>query len=129
MSTQFRTVESQFADFLTSVSSVDLPILSPSRFAERMQLTIQSIAERAHVHRNTVNRVPPSPAVQDYMTNAIRVLRVAMDLNGDLNRSIIWFKTSPIPDYGYRTANDLVTAGKADAVVKYLESIMSGATG
>ena len=122
--------ESRFTRFLADISERKRPILSPSRFAERMDLNVQSIADRARVHRNTVSRAPESLAVQEYMRNVLRVLREAMDLTGgDINRSIIWFKNHPIADFAYRTADDLVADGKTDAVVNYLQSIRSGATG
>jgi hypothetical protein len=130
MSTPLRTPESQFTKFLTSVSESRLPLLSPTRFSKRLQWPIQLIAERAHVHRNTVTRTPGSPAVQAYLRNVLRVIRVSLELtDGDINRSLIWFQNCPIAEFGFRTADELVTSGETEAVVKYVESIASGPTG
>jgi uncharacterized protein (DUF2384 family) len=122
--------EIEFTRFLADVREPNTPYLSPSRFAERLQLNIQTVAERAHVHRNTVTRAPESPAVQAYMREVVKVLRAAMDVNGgDIMHAIVWFKNHPLADFDYRTADELVTEGKTNAVVQYLQSIESGATG
>jgi hypothetical protein len=130
MSTQLQTPEAQFSKFLASVSETRMPLLSPSRFSKRLQWPIQLIAERAHVHRNTVTRTPGAPAIQAYLRNVLRVIRAALELtSGDVNHALIWFQNSPIAEFGFRTADELVTAGETEAVVKYLESIASGPTG
>ena len=122
--------EAQFTEFLASVSEASRPLLSPSRFSKRLQWPIQSLADRAHVHRNTVAKTPGAPAIQGYLRNVLKVIRVALDLSqGDLNRSLIWFQNAPIAEFGYRTADELVAAGETEAVVKYLESILSGPVG
>jgi hypothetical protein len=105
-------------------------MLSPSRFSKRLQWPVQLIAERAHVHRNTVTRTPGSLSIQAYLRNVLRVIRVSLDLtNGDINKSLIWFQNCPIAEFGFQTADELVAAGETEAVVKYLESISSGSTG
>ncbi|MDR3673109.1 MAG: hypothetical protein P4L36_19850 [Holophaga sp.] len=130
MSMHLQTAESEFSKFLASVSSTHAPLLSPSRFSKRLNWPMRLIAERAHVHRNTVARTPGSPAVQAYLRNVLRVLRVTLEFtDGDINRSLIWFQNCPIAEFGYQTADELVTAGETEAVVNYLESIASGSTG
>jgi len=47
----------------------------------------------------------------------------------DRNRSVFWFRNTPIPEFDYRTAEQLVSAAKAEAVVEYVASIASGSTG
>lgn len=122
--------EAQFTEFLVSVSETSRPLLSPTRFSKRLQWPIQSLADRAHVHRNTVAKTPGAPAIQAYLRNVLKVIRVALELTqGDLNRSLIWFQNSPIAEFEYRTADELVAAGETEAVVKYLESVLAGPTG
>ncbi len=129
-SAHVRTPESQFTKFLVSVSEARRPLLSPARFSKRFKWPIQMIAERAHVHRNTVTRMPGSPAVQGYLRNVLRIVRATLELtDGDINKSLIWFQNCPIAEFGYRTADELVAAGETDAVLKYIESIASGPTG
>jgi hypothetical protein len=47
----------------------------------------------------------------------------------DRNRSVFWFRNTPIPEFDYRTAEQLVAAGKTDVVIAYVASIASGSTG
>ena len=36
------------------------PVLSPKRFSQAMHIDLQTLAEQAHVHRNTLSRAPSS---------------------------------------------------------------------
>jgi hypothetical protein len=47
----------------------------------------------------------------------------------DRDRSIFWFRNTPIAEFAHQTAEQLVAAGKTEAVIAYLQSIASGSTG
>jgi len=52
-----------------------------------------------------------------------------MEVNPDRGRAIYWYRNAPIAEFGHRTAEQIVSEGKAEAVVTYLTSIAAGSTG
>lgn len=103
--------------------------ISPTKFAEALDYPLQMVAELAHVHRNTVRNNPYSLDLQDYMRNAVRVLQAAADLRGNVDEALFWFRNHPLRDFDRKTADRLVAEGKTEAVLRYLRSLESGATG
>jgi uncharacterized protein (DUF2384 family) len=103
--------------------------IPPSRFSEVMHIDLQTLASQAHVHRNTLQRAPGSESVQRFLREAIRVIRAALDLNGDLERAIFWYRNIPIPTFGYKTAEMLVTDNRTEDLLNYLDSLEAGPVG
>jgi len=60
------------------------------------------------------------------MAPVIEILSEAEELAGDFDKAIIWFRHQPIAGYGGRTAQELVEAGHADAVLSHLEDLGDG---
>jgi uncharacterized protein (DUF2384 family) len=94
-----------------------------------MHIDLQTLATQAHVHRNTLQRAPGSESVQRFLREAIRVIRAALDLNGDLERAIFWYRNMPIPTFGYKTAEMLVADNRTEDLLGYLESLEAGPVG
>lgn len=117
-----------FLNFLRDpeVSAVSL---SPKRFSEALSLDIQTLATQAHVHRNTINRAPASESVQRFLREALRVIRVASDLSGDVERAIFWYRNDPLPPFGYKTAEQMVSEGRTEDLLRYVKSLEAGAVG
>ncbi len=105
------------------------PLLSPKRFSQTMNIDLQTLAEQAHVHRNTISRAPGSRGVQDFIREALRVIKAATDLNGDLNKALFWYRNEPLSVFGYKTAERLVSEGRTDDLLRHLASIEAGAAG
>ena len=105
------------------------PVLSPKRFSQAMHIDLQTLAEQAHVHRNTISRAPASRGVQDFLREALRVIKAATDLNGDLNQALFWYRNEPLSVFGYKTAETLVSEGRTDDLLRYVVSIEAGAAG
>jgi hypothetical protein len=105
------------------------PVLSPRRFSEAMSLDLQTLAEQAHVHRNTISRAPASRGVQDFLREALRVIRAATDLSGDLNKALFWYRNEPLAVFGYKTPERLVSEGRTDDLLQYVTSLEAGAAG
>ena len=103
--------------------------ISPVKFAEILDYPLQTVAELAHVHRNTVRNNPYSPDLQRYMRDTVRVLQAATDLRGDVDAALFWFRNHPIRDLDRKTADQLVADGKAEAVLGYLRTLEAGAGG
>jgi hypothetical protein len=117
-----------FLNFLKE-GEVSSPSLSPKRFSEAMHIDLQTLAEQAHVHRNTISRAPGSRGVQDFLREALRVIKAATDLNGDINQALFWYRNEPLSAFSYKTAERLVSEGKTEDVLRYVASLEAGAAG
>ena len=58
-----------------------------------------------------------------------RVMRAAYDLSGDVDRAIFWYRNEPLPPLGYKTAEQLVSEGRTEDVLRYVGSLKAGAAG
>ena len=103
--------------------------ISPVRFSELLHLDIQTLAIQAHVHRNTISRAPTSAGVQHFLREALRVIRAANDLTGDVEKTIYWYRNEPLPPFGYKTAEQLVSDGRTEDLIRYVQSLEAGAAG
>ena len=117
-----------FVDFLRETDT-PAPVLSPKRFSQALHIDLQMLAEQAHVHRNTISRAPGSRGVQDFLREALRIIKAATDLNGDLNKALFWYRNEPLSVFGYKTAERLVSEGRTDDLLRYIASIEAGAAG
>lgn len=116
--------------FLAELQEPGRPVISPVRFAQRLNLEQQKLAELAHVHRNTVSRMPTSPRLQDFLRDAVRVITAAFNLVGNADRALYWFRSHPIREFDYKTPEVLVSEGRANVVIRYIESLeAAGASG
>jgi hypothetical protein len=123
------TVVEQFMSFAEEFRTPGQPMIQPERFAEALHWRVQDLAKLAGVHRTTVTETPSNARLQRFLREALRALSAAFEITHDRDRSIFWFRNSPIPEFGHQTAETLVAEGKADAVVAYLTSIAAGSSG
>ena len=106
------------------------PLLSPARYIELLRTDINTFAINAHVHRNTVSRAPGAASVQDYLRKNLRVLSAAFDASGqDAAKALQWFGNEPLAPFGYKTAEQLVSDGRIDDVLRLIDSYATGAAG
>ena len=105
------------------------PVLSPKRFSQAMHIDLQTLAEQAHVHRNTISRAPGSRGIQEFLREALRVIKAATDLNGDLNKALFWYRNDPLSVFGYKTPERLVSEGRTEDLLPYMASLEAGAAG
>ncbi len=105
------------------------PVLSPKRFSQALHIDLQTLAEQAHVHRNTISRAPASQSVQRFLREALRVIKAGTDLSGDVNKALFWYRNEPLSAFGYKTAEQLVSDGRTDDVLRYICSLEAGAAG
>ena len=117
-----------FIDFVRDPDSA-APALSPRRFSAAVNIDLQTLAEQARVHRNTISRAPNSKAIQDFLRQAVRVIKAATDLTGDLRRALFWYRAEPLATFSYRTAERLVAEGRTDDLLSYVASLEAGAAG
>jgi hypothetical protein len=117
-----------FIDFLRD-QEAGASTLSPKRFGDILSIDVQTLATQAHVHRNTISRAPASESVQKFLREALRVMRAAHDLSGDVGRAIFWYRNEPLPPFGYKTAEHLVSDGRTEDVLRFIGSLEAGAAG
>ena len=115
--------------FMQDIRLDDTAMISPARFAAKLAMEQQELANFAHVHRNTISRLPTSAALQDYLRQSVRVIAAATDVKGDTEAATYWYRNQPLAPFGYKTAVQVVSEGKADEVIRYIESIEAGAGG
>lgn len=118
----------QFVEFLKD-PDVPAPVLSPKRFSQALHIDLRTLAEQAHVHRNTISRAPNSRGVQDFLREALRVIKAATDLTGDIDKALFWYRTEPLSVFEYKTPERLVSEGQTDDLVRYVASLEAGAAG
>src|SRR5476651_131672 len=109
-----------FEQFIVSLRESNSPALSARAFGQALKIDLQTLAQQAHVHRNTISRAPSSEGVQRFLREAVRVLRAASDVSGDVERAMFWYRNEPLPVFGYKTAEQLVSDGRADDVIAIL---------
>jgi murein L,D-transpeptidase YcbB/YkuD len=124
---EFKRDFDTFLDYLNDGTS--RAVISPRRFAQVFSFDMQTLAAAANVHRNTVSRAPESESIQVYLRASVRVLRAAVDVAGSIDKAIYWYRNHPLPIFDYKTAQQLVSEGRTDDVVRYLQSLQAGFAG
>ena len=122
---------SDFAQFMASLrepTSIG-PIISARRFAAALHIDMQTLARLAHVHRNTVSRLAGSESVQKFLRDALRIIRAATDISGNMQSTLFWYRNEPLPPFGYKTAEQLVSEGRTEALLRYIASLEAGFVG
>jgi hypothetical protein len=60
------------------------------------------------------------------MRETIRVIFAAADICGDIESAIFWHKNTPLPPFGYKTAEQLVSEGRTEDLIRYITSLQAG---
>ena len=102
------------------------PFLSAQNVADRLDVTLTELAGMIGVTRNTLVAKTGARKVDSALSTVVRILAVASEMAGGEDRAAIWFKHQPIPGWAGKTAYDLVSEGKSDKVLAYLEAVRSG---
>lgn len=61
--------------------------------------------------------------------DARRVIQAATDLSRDVQSALMWYRNEQLPPFNFKTAEQLVTEGRTDAVLRYTASLEAGAAG
>ena len=101
--------------------------LSPEAVATSLHVTMSDLCQILDVHRNTLARMPNAPKVQSRLGDLVRILAEAADLlGGDRAKAKIWLRYQPIAAFGGQTAEELIAAGHAKAVIAHLAMLRDG---
>ncbi|KVO45923.1 hypothetical protein WJ85_10020 [Burkholderia ubonensis] len=77
----------------------------------------------------TMSRLAGSESVQKFLRDALRIIRAATDISGDVQRTLFWYRNEPLPTFDYKTAEQLVSEGHAEDLLRYVTSLETGAAG
>ena len=72
---------------------------------------------------------PSSAPRESGSRDARRVIRAATDLSGKAHGAAFWFRNESLPAFGLKTAEQLVSEGRAEDVLRYLASLEVGTAG
>ena len=61
--------------------------------------------------------------------DALRVIKAATDLSGQVSGASSWFQNETLPAFAFKTAKQLVFEGRTEDVLRYLASLEVGAAG
>jgi uncharacterized protein (DUF2384 family) len=112
---------------LEAVYDPCLHCISPEKVAATLHVSLAEVARIVDVHRNTLACAPASPKVQARLGEVMRILAEAADLlGGDVGKAALWFCHQPLAGFDGRTAEELVGAGHAAAVVTHLGMLRDG---
>lgn len=116
-------------DVLESVHQPGTSDLSAPGVADLFGLQLQDLAAIASVHRNTMRTHPNTPKLQAALRDLMRVLSAASAVQPNQDRALFLIKNAPIPTFRHKTILQLVTEGRTDDAIDYLESVSSGFVG
>ena len=81
--------------------------------------------------RDKVKNIGHDPLVvlRADLRESVRVIRAATDIAGRVENAIFCFKNNPLPVFDYKTPQDLVSEGRTEALVRYIQSLQAGFIG
>ncbi|MNZ55672.1 hypothetical protein D3C78_736040 [compost metagenome] len=103
--------------------------VSLERYLQVFAMTPETLAARTGVTCSVLLRAPESAPVQTFFHDALRVVQALAESGSPLDRAIFCFRNEPLPAFDYRTAEELVSAGKTDHVIQFVESWLAGGQG
>jgi uncharacterized protein (DUF2384 family) len=118
--------KTMLSPFLAEVMEPQKGVISPQRLSSTLHISLAQLSRLTQLHRNTLTRHPESPEVQQRLGEVARIVALAAELVGDRQRAIVWFRHQPLSGFDNKTAEELVAAGHADAVLEHLAMLSDG---
>ena len=99
-----------------------------SRLVERLHVSRREVAAAAGLSRDSVSKRTRmrSAATQIRLRDMVEIISRGRPWAGSLPQAFAWYRAQPLPSFGDQTAEDLVKAGRAEAVKTYLSRIAVG---
>ena len=110
------------------VSAVANPALAldAEAFAKQLAISMTELAATVGVSRNTLIAKPTSPRAETALRPLAKILSLATEASGSVERAVIWFKYNPIMSLGTKTPMEHVRDGHADWVLGHIENVLNG---
>lgn len=112
--------------FLTAVMNGGL--VQPAMLSDRLGINSSQLAVMLGVSRDAISKRArlASPAVQAKLRDVAEIINRVLPWAGSEATAYAWYRSQPLPSFGDLTAQDLVSAGRAEAVKAYLSRIAAG---
>ena len=114
-------------DIIQAVVTSDGYVM-PGALAQALHITQAELAKATGLTRDAVSKRSraKSAPTQRRLRDTVEILNRVSDWCGGAGRAFAWFRSQPLPSFGDRTAEDMVKAGRGEAVRNYLSRISEG---
>ena len=65
--------------------------------------------------------------MQRFLRDALNIIKAGTDISGNVSRALFWYRNEPLSVFGYKTAEQLVSEGRTEDVLRYVASLKAGA--
>lgn len=97
-----------------------------SSMMERLRVDKQQLAEMLGLPLKLLSQDPLQEEARDRLRKIVHIFGYIEPWAGSAKQALDWYRSTPIPGFGQRTAEELVKSGYADAVTNNLERIAIG---
>ena len=103
-------------------------LISPSVLATRLRITKYELAAALGVPRDAVSKKNRFEAqkTQSRLRDMVEIINRILPWAGSELTAFAWYRSQPLPSFGDKTAEDLVSEGRGEAVKTYLSRIAEG---
>lgn len=117
----------QHVDFLPTVMNHGNSI-SASALATRLKISKLELAAALGVSRDAVSKTARANAqkTQTRLRDMVEIINRVLPWAGSELAAFAWYRSQPLPSFGDKTAEDLVSEGRGEAVKTYLSRIAEG---
>lgn len=112
--------------FVESVIAAKQGGIDPLRLSRQLKVNVNTLAAIARVHRNTLQRNPYADLAQERLGAIVKIIARASSLLGSDRKAVAWFRYQPLTGFDGRTAEEMVAAGQAEAVLRHLDTLEHG---
>lgn len=102
--------------------------ITPKALARVLRVTQTELSNITGLRREAVSKQTRvrSLSTQKRLRETVEVLNRVSDWCGGPVQALAWFRSQPLPSFGDLTAEDLIKAGRADALRVYLRRVTEG---
>ncbi len=114
-------------DFIREVVTED-GYVAPKELARVLHITQRELASISGLRRDAVSKRSRvrSLATQKRLRETLEILNRVSAWCGGPGRALAWFRSQPLPSFGDLTAEELLKAGRGDALRAYLTRVSQG---
>lgn len=95
---------------------------------DSLRITKAELAMAAGLSRDAVSKKSrlESTRTQQRLRELVEIINRVLPWAGSLQLAFAWYRSQPLPSFGGMTPEDLVKAGRAEAVRHYLSRVNAG---
>jgi len=98
------------------------------RLVKDLHITKAELAAASGLSRDAVSKTArlKSRRTQKRLGEVVEIINRVLPWTGSVQAAFAWYRSQPLPGFGDQTAEDLVKAGRGEAVRQYLSRIAAG---